>query len=88
MCLAKTPLIFRRAGLCLQNPPMEVLLLTTLFSVVFAVLFLMLFIRERQVQRFGGAERDALLPFDDGQEVKKDQTVACQESVTTDKEAH
>ncbi len=45
---------------------MEVLLLTTLFSVVFAILFLTLFLRERQVRRFGGMERDALMPLDDG----------------------
>lgn len=45
---------------------MEVLLLTTLFSVVFAVLFLTLFLRDRQVRRFGGVERDALMPLDDG----------------------
>jgi hypothetical protein len=44
---------------------MEVLLLTTLFSVVFAVFFLTLFIRDRQTRRFGGVEREALLPLDD-----------------------
>lgn len=44
---------------------MEVLLLTTLFSVVFAVFFLALFVRDRQTRRFGGTEREALLPFDD-----------------------
>jgi len=45
---------------------MEILLLTTLFSVVFAVLFLSLFLRERQVRGFGGVEREALMPLDDG----------------------
>lgn len=50
---------------------MEVLLLTTLFSVVFAVLFLVLFLRERQVRRFGGVERDALMPLDDASEGDK-----------------
>ncbi|MBL9153143.1 MAG: hypothetical protein JNK37_11675 [Verrucomicrobiales bacterium] len=45
---------------------MEVLLLTTLFSVAFAVLFLALFLRDRQVRRFGSVERDALMPLDDG----------------------
>lgn len=45
---------------------MEVLLLTTLFSIVFAVLFLTLFLRERQTRGFGGIERDALMPLDDG----------------------
>ena len=44
---------------------MEVLLLTTLFSVVFAVFFLALFIRDRQKRPFGGIEREALLPLDD-----------------------
>lgn len=44
---------------------MEVLLLTTLFSVVFAVFFLALFIRDRQTRKFGGIEREALLPLDD-----------------------
>jgi hypothetical protein len=44
---------------------MEVLLLTTLFSVVFAVFFLALFIRDRQNRPFGGIEREALLPLDD-----------------------
>ncbi|MCB1234084.1 MAG: hypothetical protein KDM91_03325 [Verrucomicrobiae bacterium] len=44
---------------------MEVLLLTTLFSVAFAVLFLALFVRDRQRRVFGGAEREALLPLDD-----------------------
>lgn len=47
---------------------MEVLLLTTLFSVVFALFFLAMFLRERQVRRFGGVERDALMPLDDGDE--------------------
>ena len=44
---------------------MEALLLTTLFSVVFAVFFLALFIRDRQTRRFGGLEREALLPLED-----------------------
>lgn len=44
---------------------MEVILLTSLFSVVFAVLFLSLFLRERQVREFGGLEREALMPLDD-----------------------
>lgn len=44
---------------------MEVLLLTTLFSVVFAVFFLALFIRDRQTRKFGGIEREALLPLED-----------------------
>lgn len=47
---------------------MEVILLTSLFSVVFAVLFLSLFLRERQVRDFGGLEREALMPLDDGDE--------------------
>jgi len=51
---------------------MEVLLLTTLFSVVFAVFFLTLFIRDRQTRRFGGVEREALLPFDDGDPAPRD----------------
>ena len=50
---------------------MEVLLLTTLFSVVFAVLFLTLFLRERQVRPFGGIERDALMPLDEATEPAK-----------------
>ena len=47
---------------------MEVLLLTTLFSIVFAVLFLSLFLRDRQLRDFGGVDREALLPLDDGDE--------------------
>ena len=65
---------------------MEVLLLTTLFSVAFAALFLTLFVRERQVRRFGGAERDALLPFDDETVEKKKESAACNESASADKE--
>lgn len=44
--------------------PMEVLFLTTLFSVLFAIFFLALFLRSRQ----GGgscSDQDALLPFRD-----------------------
>jgi len=44
---------------------MEVLLLTTLFSIVFAILFLSLFLRDRQLRDFGGVDREALLPLDD-----------------------
>lgn len=47
---------------------MEVILLTTLFSVAFAVLFLALFLRDRQLREFGGMEREALMPLDDGDE--------------------
>ncbi|MCB1090003.1 MAG: hypothetical protein KDL87_00625 [Verrucomicrobiae bacterium] len=47
---------------------MEVILLTTLFSLAFAGFFLILFLRDRQVRRFGGVERDALMPLDDGDE--------------------
>ncbi len=43
---------------------MEVLFLTTLFSVVFATLFLALFFRSRQGGR-SCADQDALLPFRD-----------------------
>ncbi len=43
---------------------MEVLYLTTLFSVVFATLFLALFFRSRQGGR-SCADQDALLPFRD-----------------------
>ena len=42
---------------------MEVLVLTTLFSVLFAILFLLLFLRSRR-NADGCAERDALLPFE------------------------
>lgn len=42
--------------------PMEVILLTTLFSVLFAILFLLLFLRARQHGE-GCADQDALLPF-------------------------
>ncbi|MCB1230964.1 MAG: hypothetical protein KDN19_11885 [Verrucomicrobiae bacterium] len=48
---------------------MEVLFLTSLFSVVFAILFLSFFLRDRQVRQFGGIERDALMPLDDGDEI-------------------
>gem|GEM_PF-816559 len=41
---------------------MEVILLTTLFSVLFAVFFLLLFLRTRTA-RSGSVEQDALLPF-------------------------
>lgn len=44
---------------------MEVLLLTTLFSIVFALLFLGLFVRDRQLRDFGGVDREALLPLDE-----------------------
>ncbi len=43
---------------------MEVLFLTTLFSVVFATFFLALFFRSRQGGR-SCADQDALLPFRD-----------------------
>jgi hypothetical protein len=45
-------------------PPMEVLFLTTLFSVLFAILFLALFLRSRQDGR-SCSDQDALLPFRD-----------------------
>ncbi|MEM9017062.1 MAG: hypothetical protein AAGC68_08605 [Verrucomicrobiota bacterium] len=44
---------------------MEVIFLTTLFSVLFAALFLLLFFRARQTNE-SCAEQDALLPFDEG----------------------
>ncbi|MEM9282635.1 MAG: hypothetical protein AAGA96_12475 [Verrucomicrobiota bacterium] len=44
--------------------PMEVIVLTTLFSVLFAVLFLLLFLRSRQHAE-SCADQDALLPFKD-----------------------
>jgi hypothetical protein len=44
--------------------PMEVLFLTTLFSVLFAILFLVLFLRSRQDGR-ACSDQDALLPFRD-----------------------
>lgn len=43
---------------------MEVLFLTTLFSVVFAIFFLALFLRSRQDSR-SCSDQDALLPFRD-----------------------
>jgi hypothetical protein len=43
---------------------MEVLFLTTLFSVVFAIFFLALFLRSRQGGR-SCSDQDALLPFRD-----------------------
>jgi len=43
---------------------MEVLFLTTLFSVLFAIFFLALFLRTRQGGR-SCADQDALLPFRD-----------------------
>lgn len=43
---------------------MEVLFLTTLFSVLFAILFLVLFLRSRQDGR-SCSDQDALLPFRD-----------------------
>jgi len=50
---------------------MEVLFLTTLFSVVFAILFLLFFLRMRQSDSC--ADQDALLPFrDDELETPKD----------------
>lgn len=44
--------------------PMEVLFLTTLFSVLFAIFFLALFFRSRQDGR-SCSDQDALLPFRD-----------------------
>lgn len=44
--------------------PMEVLFLTTLFSVLFAIFFLALFLRSRQGTR-SCSDQDALLPFRD-----------------------
>ncbi len=50
---------------------MEVIFLTTLFSVVFAILFLLFFLRMRQNQD-SCADQDALLPFrDDELEIPK-----------------
>jgi len=43
---------------------MEVLFLTTLFSVLFAIFFLVLFLRTRQDGR-SCSDQDALLPFRD-----------------------
>lgn len=45
---------------------MEVIFLTTLFSVVFAILFLLFFLRMRQNED-SCADQDALLPFQDGE---------------------
>ncbi|MDF1657717.1 MAG: hypothetical protein P1U58_08895 [Verrucomicrobiales bacterium] len=45
---------------------MEVIFLTTLFSVVFAILFLLFFLRMRQNED-SCADQDALLPFRDGE---------------------
>ena len=44
--------------------PMEVLFLTTLFSVLFAIFFLALFLRSRRGTR-SCSDQDALLPFRD-----------------------
>jgi hypothetical protein len=44
--------------------PMEVLFLTTLFSVVFAIFFLLLFFSSRQ-NRHSCPDQDALIPFRD-----------------------
>ena len=46
------------------GPPMEVLFLTTLFSVVFAIFFLLLFFSSRQ-NRHSCPDQDALIPFRD-----------------------
>lgn len=43
---------------------MEVLFLTTLFSVVFAIFFLLLFFSSRQ-NRHSCSDQDALIPFRD-----------------------
>jgi hypothetical protein len=56
-------------GLTLSMPPfaglpMEVLFLTTLFSVVFAIFFLLLFFSSRQ-NRHSCSDQDALIPFRD-----------------------
>lgn len=45
---------------------MEVIFLTTLFSVVFAILFLLFFLRMRQNED-SCADQDALIPFRDGE---------------------
>jgi hypothetical protein len=45
-------------------PPMEVLFLTTLFSVVFAIFFLVLFFSSRR-NRHSCSDQDALIPFRD-----------------------
>lgn len=65
---------------------MEVILVTTLFSVAFAVLFLALFLRDRQLRDFGGMEREALMPLEDGDEPRsvhppKPQAEACGEAM-------
>lgn len=50
---------------------MEVLFLTTLFSVLFAILFLLFFLRARQKSE-SCAQQDALLPFRDDPPAPRD----------------
>lgn len=44
---------------------MSVIPLTIFFSLLLAGLFIVLFAREQRTERFGGAERDSLLPLAD-----------------------
>jgi hypothetical protein len=60
---------------------MEVIFLTTLFSVVFAILFLLFFLRMRQNED-SCADQDALLPFRDGE---LDDTTVKPAPLSTDK---
>lgn len=45
---------------------MEILVLTTFFSVLFAALFLILFLRTRQSNAGSSVEQDSLIPLWDG----------------------
>lgn len=45
---------------------MEILVLTTFFSVLFAALFLILFLRTRQSNASSSIEQDSLIPLWDG----------------------
>ena len=54
---------------------MDILILTTLFSVLFAALFLILFLRMRQVQSESSLEQDSLLPLWDEDDVPKDSEI-------------
>jgi hypothetical protein len=63
---------------------MEVILLTTFFSILFAVLFLLLFLRMRQ-NTDSCADQDALLPFYD-EEIPPGRAVAAANDSTNAKQ--
>jgi len=87
----------RRSGTAHRDPggiaanalparPMEVLFLTTLFSVLFAILFLLFFLRARQKSE-SCAQQDALLPFRDDPPAPRREDPTAAESALRETEA-